>query len=38
VLPIAGKRASDWSYAPIPIFGPLLGGALAGALIRLIHF
>jgi glycerol uptake facilitator protein len=38
VLPIAGKRDSDWSYAPIPIFGPLLGGALAGALIRLIHF
>lgn len=38
VLPIAGKRDSDWSYAAIPIFGPLIGGALAGALIRLIHF
>lgn len=27
-LPIAGKGNSDWSYAWIPIFGPLLGAAL----------
>ncbi|MBZ5621566.1 MAG: aquaporin family protein [Acidobacteriia bacterium] len=38
VLPIAKKGGSDWSYAPIPIVGPLLGGVLAGALIRLAHF
>jgi len=38
VLPIAGKSGSDWGYAAIPVFGPLIGGALAGALIRLIHF
>ena len=36
VLPIAGKGASDWSYASIPIVGPLLGGALAGILLRVI--
>jgi glycerol uptake facilitator protein len=32
VLPIPGKRDSDWSYAPIPVFGPLVGAALAGLL------
>src|SRR5262245_43968957 len=36
VLPIPGKRDSDWSYAPIPILGPLIGGALAGALVKLV--
>ncbi len=36
LLPIAGKGASDWSYALIPIFGPLAGGALAGLLVRLL--
>jgi len=29
VLPIAHKGTSDWSYAWVPIAGPLLGGALA---------
>ncbi len=37
ILPIAGKGSSDWSYAPIPILGPLVGGALAGLLVRLIQ-
>jgi glycerol uptake facilitator protein len=36
ILPIAGKGGSDWSYAPIPVIGPLLGGVLAGALMRLL--
>ena len=36
VLPIAGKGSSDWGYAPIPVFGPLVGGALAGLLARLL--
>jgi glycerol uptake facilitator protein len=31
VLPIAGKGGSDWSYAWVPIVGPLIGGVL-GAL------
>ena len=33
ILPIAGgKRDSDWSYAWIPVVGPIIGGALAAAL------
>lgn len=36
VLPIAGKSESDWSYAPIPVIGPLVGGALAGFLLRVL--
>jgi len=36
ILPIAGKAGSDWGYAPIPVIGPLLGGALAGALLRVL--
>jgi glycerol uptake facilitator protein len=36
LLPIAGKGGSDWSYAPIPVIGPLLGGALAGWLLRVL--
>ena len=30
LLPIPGKRDSDWGYAAIPVAGPLIGGALAG--------
>lgn len=29
VLPIPGKRDSDWQYAWIPVIGPLLGATLA---------
>ena len=36
ILPIAGKGGSDWGYAPIPVIGPLIGGALAGALLRVL--
>lgn len=36
ILPIAGKGTSDWGYAPIPILGPLMGGALAGLLLRIL--
>jgi glycerol uptake facilitator protein len=38
LLPIANKGGSDWSYAPVPILGPLIGGALAGWLIRIVGF
>jgi glycerol uptake facilitator protein len=38
ILPIAGKGSSDWAYAPIPIIGPLIGGAVAGLAIKLIGF
>ncbi len=37
LLPIPGKGGSNWSYAPIPIAGPLLGGALAGLLLHFAH-
>jgi glycerol uptake facilitator protein len=36
ILPIAGKGGSDWSYAPIPVIGPLTGGVLAGLLLRVL--
>jgi glycerol uptake facilitator protein len=36
LLPIPGKGSSDWSYAWIPVVGPLLGGSLAALLWRVI--
>jgi glycerol uptake facilitator protein len=36
ILPVAGKGGSDWSYAAVPVIGPLLGGALAGWILRLL--
>lgn len=36
ILPIAGKGSSGWRYAPIPIVGPFLGAALAGALAGML--
>ena len=30
ILPIKGKGGSDWAYAPVPVFGPIVGGILAG--------
>jgi len=36
LLPIPGKGGTDWSYAWVPVFGPLAGGALgAVAYVRL---
>ena len=31
ILPIPNKRDSDWSYAWIPVVGPVLGGVVAAA-------
>lgn len=36
ILPISGKRDSDWSYSWIPIVAPLCGGALAAWLYAVI--
>ncbi|MFT5143525.1 MAG: glycerol uptake facilitator protein [Thalassolituus oleivorans] len=32
ILPIPGKRDSDWSYSWIPVVGPVIGGLLAAGL------
>lgn len=32
LLPISGKRNSDWSYAWVPVVGPIAGAALAALL------
>ncbi|MFG2308141.1 MIP/aquaporin family protein [Streptomyces sp. NPDC048566] len=35
LLPLPNKGGSDWSYAWIPVAGPLVGGAIAGGLYNL---
>src|SRR5256885_1789849 len=37
LLPISGKGSSEWSYALVPITGPVIGGLLAGLLIRALQ-
>ncbi len=37
LLPIKGKRGSDWSYAPIPVVGPILGGLLAAGVFYAVN-
>ena len=34
VLPIPGKGTSDWSYAWVPVVGPILGAILVGLFLR----
>ena len=36
LLPVAGKRDSDWSYSWIPVVGPFIGGLLAAGLYLVI--
>jgi glycerol uptake facilitator protein len=36
VLPIPGKRNSDWEYAWIPVLGPIIGGLLAAGFYKLV--
>lgn len=36
LLPVPGKRDSDWSYAWVPVVGPLTGAALAAAVHALL--
>jgi glycerol uptake facilitator protein len=38
LLPIPGKRDSDWGYAAIPVIGPLIGAALAGIVVAAVGF
>jgi glycerol uptake facilitator protein len=37
ILPIAGKGNSDWSYAWIPILGPIIGGVIGAWTYRLLY-
>lgn len=34
ILPIAGKGSSDWSYAWVPVVGPVIGGTLGAVLYQ----
>jgi len=34
LLPIRGKGSSDWSYAWVPVFGPIAGAVVAGLLAK----
>jgi glycerol uptake facilitator protein len=36
VLPVPGKRDSDWGYAWIPVVGPLLGGLAAAGAVAIL--
>jgi glycerol uptake facilitator protein len=38
ILPIPKKGISNWSYAPVPVIGPLIGGAVAGLLAKMVGF
>ncbi|MEU6842189.1 MIP/aquaporin family protein [Streptomyces sp. NPDC046716] len=35
LLPLPNKGGSDWTYAWIPVAGPLIGGAIAGGLYNI---
>ncbi len=34
ILPVAGKGGSDWSYAWVPVVGPIIGGVVAVVLYK----
>lgn len=36
ILPIKGKGDSDWSYAWIPVLGPIIGGSLGALLFNMV--
>jgi len=38
VLPIPGKGPSDWGYAWIPVFAPIVGGIAGAGLFALVGF
>ena len=37
LLPIAGKGASGWDYAAVPVVGPLIGATLGGLAVNLAN-
>lgn len=36
ILPIKGKGSSDWSYAWIPVVGPIIGALIAAGIIKVM--
>ena len=38
ILPIPKKGLSNWSYAPVPVIGPLVGGSIAGLVAKIVGF
>lgn len=36
ILPVAGKRDSDWSYSWIPVVGPIIGAMIAAKVFTLL--
>ncbi|SDZ77503.1 glycerol uptake facilitator protein [Bowdeniella nasicola] len=36
LLPIPGKRDSDWGYSWVPIVGPMIGGVIAGLVAPIV--
>ena len=38
LLPIAGKRDSDWGYAWIPVLAPIVGGIIGAQLFKVVGF
>jgi glycerol uptake facilitator protein len=36
VLPVAGKRDSDWAYSWVPVLGPICGGVAAALVFSMI--
>ena len=37
ILPIRNKHHGDWSYALVPVAGPIVGAVVAVALFKLLH-
>jgi glycerol uptake facilitator protein len=37
ILPISGKRDSDWKYSWVPVLGPLVGASLAAVMFLIFH-
>lgn len=38
ILPVPGKRDSDWSYSWVPVVAPLVGGVLGALLFNFLGF